>query len=327
MRTRLAACLLAGALLAACTEKTEPAAGGQAPVPRRPPADGAKLRLLEPGVEPRRALRYRFAAPEKRSLALTLDSTLKMSTGDLDLPEVQVPTLDLVVGLTSEPPQADGSMRFAFRLDKTEVLALEGFPQHMLEAMRSELAQLVGLAGSCLVDAWGLALEADAAPPPEAAPKHLKDQAEEIRQLLRQLAVPLPEEPVGVGARWEARRTLAWEWLRIGTEVHAYRGEQTTVYRLTALEGDRLELAVELTRTFPPQELMADNPMGSPGKLDALESKGTGQVVVDLKTPVPEGSLSLETHKQMTGYPRGRDGPGRISSTDSTSKLTLKALQ
>ncbi|HSA21851.1 MAG TPA: hypothetical protein P5076_10400, partial [Myxococcota bacterium] len=302
------------------------AATGQALGPRQPPADGARVRLLEPGAESRRTLRYRFAAQEKRSLELALDSSLKLSAGSIDLPEVQVPTLKLVVGLAPGPAQADGSMRFALRLEKAEALALDGLPPHMLEAMRSELAGFVGLTGSCLVDAWGLTLEADAALPPTAAPKHLEDQAEELRQLLRQLAVPLPEEPVGVGARWEVRRTLAWEWLRIGAEIHAYRGEQTAVYRLTALDGDRLELALELSRTFPAQALMADNPMGSPGTLDALESKGSGLAVVDLRSPVPEASLGLETHKRMTGYPRGRDGPGRVSSTDSTLKLTLKVL-
>lgn len=322
------ACLIPGMLLFACTHEAEPVAGGQAGAGRptaaqKPPAKGFEVRLLESGAAPHRALRYRFGAQEKLSVEITLDSTSRTTLVHLSPPEVRFPTVKLRVGFLFEPVQVGGAARVSFSLDGSEVQAGADLPANVLDGLRADLAGLGGLAGFSVVDPRGLTREASAELPPGARPRLLKDQVEDLRQMLLQFAVPLPEEPVGPGARWEVRSELAWEWLHVGRDVFAFRGEQTSVYRLTALDGDRLQLEVELTRTFPAQEMMPSNEAGSPGRLEALQTQGTGRLGVDLRIPVPEASLSLATHKR-TSAPFGPGMQARESTSDTTLKLTWR---
>ena len=323
------ACMIPGLFLSACTQKTELVAGGEVSADKNTdalkPAQGLRVRLLEPGTAPHRVLRYHFAPQEKMSVEITLDTATKATLVHLSPPEVRFPTLKLCLGLRFDPVRADGTLRASFRLDRTEVKAGDDdLHPNVLDGLRSDLKGLEGLAGFAVVDPRGFTLEASAELPPESRPKMIKDQTEELRQLLQQFAVPLPEEPVGPGASWEVHSELAWEWLRIGQQVYAFHGEQTTIYRLTTLEGDRLQLKVELNRAFPAQETMPSNKVGAPGKLEAFRTQGIGKLSVDLRVPVPEASLSLETHKRTSVRLRPDREP-RESSSDTTSKLTFRS--
>jgi hypothetical protein len=312
--------------LCACTPREEPPAPqalprllelGPAPRPDRPP-----VRLLEAGAEPRAALRYNPAPEGPRSLELTLEVTRWASAGGLEAPAVTLPPLRLRLGLEPSTPQEDGSLRLAFRLEEAEAGPRDDAPPALLESVGADLAGLKGLTGAWVVDPRGPAREGEVEPSAGTAFKLLRDEAEELRQQLLGLVVPLPAEPVGLGARWEARREIAWVWMRLGTETHAFRGQQTATYRLTGLDEERLQLELELTRVFPSQALLGGQEIGPAAKLESMETRGSGRLRVNLAALLPIASLELTTQRRMTAQRRGPGTPGETSTSTTRMKMT-----
>ena len=62
-----------------------------------PAGDLPKVRLLEPGAEPRRALRYRLADMKPASIEMRMDMAMKMTMGSNATPEIQLPTMLMVM--------------------------------------------------------------------------------------------------------------------------------------------------------------------------------------------------------------------------------------
>src|SRR5690606_31142362 len=90
-----------------------------------------------------------------------------------------------------------------------------------------------------------------------------------MEQAMQQISTPLPEEPVGVGGRWEQTSTLVQQ----GIEVR-----QRATYELKKIEGDRVTIAVELSQTAPKQRVAAPGDV----KLDLLSLKADGKGTIEM---------------------------------------------
>jgi hypothetical protein len=136
---------------------------------------------------------------------------------------------------------------------------------------------------------------------------HLVQSFEEV---VRDLALPLPEIPVGVGAKWEVTQIRA---------AFGMRYQQTYRYELVELAGDRLRVRYDFSQDAPQQSLnMKDMPEEAKGALLSLQAKGEGEYVVDLGLAVPlsytaKGSLSYQAEAE--GKP---DSPMRFERTFDT---------
>jgi hypothetical protein len=105
----------------------------------------------------------------------------------------------------------------------------------------------------------------------------------EVKEWLRQVLVPLPDAPVGVGARWTVRVT---DWLAL-EQVHA-----TYTYTLTALDAHGA--------TIEEQVQVSSSAGDSKGKaklvvVPGTRSAPTGEVTVDGSAAIIDGAL---THVQ-----------------------------
>jgi hypothetical protein len=301
------------AALSACEQKAEPAPAPAASLAAAVPADQGlpEVRLLEAGSAPRRALRYRFERQERAVMEMVMAMGMKMTVGAAGPQDVALPPILMRMSIQPEPARADGSLRYAFRLDKTEAQG-GGLDPNVLEAMRAELARTEGLAGEVLVDARGFTLEADMRVPPGAG-QQVKDMVEKMRQQLRQMSCPLPEEPVGQGARWEVRTHV---------QADLFRVEQRAVYQLRSQDGERIELGVELIQSAPRQAVQLPQAPQARAELLGLESKGSGSMRVDLGSLVPDSRVTSQTRMKMQ-VAMGDQAPQEIV-TDLTLELTIQ---
>jgi hypothetical protein len=141
-----------------------------------------------------------------------------------------------------------------------------------------------------------------------------RPERDELAQRLLGLAVPLPAEPIGRGARWTAVTVL-----RQGLGVV----KQTARYRLLEAGDGRLEIAVELRRVGEEQRISsAELPAGAVMELVAMFREVAGEVELDLTAPLPiAGALTLEarTHQRL----RLPDQPASEVITEDTGALQL----
>lgn len=136
------------------------------------------------------------------------------------------------------------------------------------------------------------------------------DAREELEQRWLGLAVPLPDEPVGVGARWRVVSAM-----RAGGIVV----KQTANYRLVALDRTwTIEIAAE--RIGEAQEIVVPGTTQTLGELIAMRRLVTGTIVVGAGDPLPlRGSLTSE----VSSHARLGVG-GKISERFSEDRATIE---
>ncbi|MGK9272430.1 hypothetical protein KXR83_15670 [Williamsia muralis] len=126
--------------------------------------------------------------------------------------------------------------------------------------------------------------------PTEKADDSARQAVEEALVATLQRSVTLPTEPIGVGARWQAVRTV-----NAGATVR-----QTITATLTAREGERLTIDYSIDES--PTDSAFRLPDGGVLTIDAYSMTGAGSVVIDLARGVPiSGQLKISGGRTLVG--------------------------
>jgi hypothetical protein len=261
------------------------AGGAEQPIP----ADAPRVRLLSPGRAPQRALRYRAATGQKGQLKFSMTMAMEMSIGQQALPSQSMPEMRYGMEYTVTKVSPEGDIRYEFGFKDAEAVPGPGVAPAVLEAMRSYMGKMESMRGHVLVTSRGIIREADLVMP-EGVDAQLRQIMDGMRQSLRQLGAPFPEEPVGVGAKWE-------------TITHATQNgitlDQTALNELTSLQGESGLLAVTIKQTAEPQQLQPPNlPAGTRVDLTSFSSTGGGQTAFDLGSLLPT-RCEVKLHMEM----------------------------
>lgn len=278
-------------------------------VPEPKPVEITPVDLLDPGTEPRRALRHAPKAGEG-AVHLTLESSLSVKMGVNQLPPVQAPPIQL--RMSTETFLEDGRIRFGFDGDVAKAEPTPNTPAPLVERLEPTLRALEKFAGEVLVDDRGRVIEAgfvipsdDAQPTPQAAGP---SEAEHIHHALTQSIIPFPDEPVGAGARWSVTTSLRLS----GRQV-----EQTTEYAL--IEASEQKIVVGSTVV---QKLADGQPpaQATEIRLDALSTRGGGQstLVPGRLLPAQAGASS---HSDLTQTVVNQ---GQSQRVDGTLTLSIR---
>lgn len=248
-----------------------------------------RVRLLAPGRAPLRPLRYKTSAGQKGQMTMSLTMAMEMSLGAQTLPATNLPEMRYAMDYQITSVSAAGDIRYEFSLKNPEVIAGPGVAAPVLEAMRSAIDKMKGLRGHAVVTSRGVTREADMVMP-EGADAALRQLVDGMRQTFRQISAPFPEEPVGVGAKWETVQRLNQNGVSL---------DQTAVSELTSLEKDQGRIAVLVSAKAEPQQVQSPNlPPGARMDLASLDAKGDGETAFDLGKMVPS-SARVKTHTEM----------------------------
>jgi hypothetical protein len=238
---------------------------------------GAGLTLIEGGGGARKALRYKpkFGVKEKSTLTmhLTMDGVgPRPVTG-----EMQGELESRLLGTAGDEYQvaADASMGMSLVVDpKSKAVAPPPTQMKFRYMLNSR-----GKARDFQIEP---VKGAEALPP---------ELAQHLRQTLDQLAVPwLPQEAIGVGARWVINQEV---------DLFGMRMAAHNVYELKALDGDRMDLAFRGTVTAKGDALALPG-MPADARVSGVMLSGTatGTMTVDLTRVVPVSS-KMEFALQM----------------------------
>lgn len=273
---------------AATAHGAQPPAATQ-PAPAAPA--GPQIVLLDAGAAPGRRLRLTPKVGASHAVELTLHGETEHTLADGQQLTAEVtPPITYAIRTVVTGIDPGGDIAFDFECTGIAVLDDPGTPPQIVEAMRQGLQSLVGLRGTGVCSDRGDTRRTDLVLPPDLDPR-LRPHAEGIRDLVSQVATPLPQEPVGVGGSWEARSQIDQNGIVIN---------QTVTYTLTASAGDRIELNVELAHDAATQTVRAPGmPPGATGTLKAFNTKGAGRSVLNLDRILPLDS-SLEITNTAT---------------------------
>lgn len=259
-----------------------PAAPSTAAAPDREPdqAPGVLLRLASAGAEPRAALRLAPPAGSRAVLAMDLLQTMTQAVeGVPELTSTQRFTQDVAATVERVGP-AGATLAWTLEVPRA---ATEG-GEEAAEAQRIFDALGRGVGTSVLTSrgvATDVAMRYEGSSPAAAA------MGMALAETVRMLSLPLPAEPVGVGAEWDATQLL---------EVAGVRYQQTLTCRLVARDGDRATIVGDVRYASPPQRMEAgEGPAKAGVALTAIEGTGTLEAVLEAGRPLPVSTTSKGT--------------------------------
>lgn len=257
------------------------------------PAPKSTVNLLDPGREPRRALRYAWHPEQKEQMAIELSTTVSTEAGGMRSDTAFAP-LEITVAIEPRGVSPAGDLAFAWHVASANVGSLDAStPPEIAQGWAAQLGPLQHLSGTGSVSSRGLSrgVSLDAGSAGDAGPD--AEMVVQVMQMLRDAAAPLPEEPVGTGARWQKVSTLD---ARTGHAI------QTDTFTLAHLQGDQGVLDDVLAQTASPQAAPAPEgmPGAPPAHMDQLLTSGTEKLHFDLARLVSQITIDGTTSMALS---------------------------
>lgn len=146
-----------------------------------------------------------------------------------------------------------------------------------------------------------------------------RETVERSLLLLASANVVLPKEPVGVGGSWTVRNRI----------TGASNMLRTSTYTVTAIDGDRVELDVDVEERPTQQSLSIDNEVagelnGSSLDVETTSTTSQGSITLDLTRPLPVAGQVASTTRLVYSGAGGTSSSFKVVQ-DVTEALTYGA--
>ncbi|MDB4943114.1 MAG: hypothetical protein JWP97_2648 [Labilithrix sp.] len=297
-----------GGMLEGGMADTPAAAGEPADAPGADPAGaggGAKMKVTDPGAEPRSPRKYSFGAGKVDKRVMTV----RQSAVREGSPE-QGQTFAVTADFTPKAVKPAGA-RFEMKVLKIDIPDL---PAAQKAQATAQLAAFNGLAGQFDVSAHGDVGEVDFKADERMQGGGAEVILQSLQQALEVAVAPLPTEAIGTGAKWES------------TVARKERGQEMTIKKTFTLaevsaDGGTVDATVEIS--VPKHPFQARG--APPGATEELNGKGTYQYVFKfdhIATKV-NGEMTLNHRIEA---PAGAGAPKQGATEVIKLKNTLDAV-
>lgn len=289
--------------------------GGGVPVgdggaPAAAPAGGEEgVTLVSNGAEPRAARAYALAGKDARTVSIKMKISAEMG-GKVQSGDAPGFRLALTFAAKKDPkpadPKAPGFL-LEGTLSKADLL-MDTAADPKAAAMGQMFAAASGMMFETTVSPLGIlgktSVKADTAKDPKAAQQIVQF----LPQIFEVLLVPLPKEPIGVGAQWK----------EVSREEGGRADKPTTTTRTFTLEkvdGDKLTVKVTTQKTMPRQPLPEQN--APPGTTIEGQGSGTTTFLFALNH-LPTKVESTMDDKTIVSIPEGKGSQSQTMSMTVT---------
>jgi hypothetical protein len=266
----------------------------------------SKLELLNPGVEPRRELRFRPVVNSKQTMTMTMGMSMGMSMGEMTMPKMALPKVVLKIDLNVTAVDPSGDIHYTFAYSDIKAIADKDTPPESLAAMQKSFKSLVGYKGDLVVTSMGKLKSKNMSIPKNVDPM-LKKTLEQLSKSMEQVSTPLPMQMLGVGAKWQVTNSV---------KVSNIQMNQSATYEVLKMDDRGISIRTKINQSAPSQNFQV------PGldpkakiKLNSLISTGEGRYVLRFDSLLPiEGQLLLNTDTNMSVQNDPKDEPVNVLS-------------
>lgn len=267
-----------------------------------------QFKLLAAGAEPRKALRLHPKAGDQQTMNMTIKMAMTMAAQGVPTPEVKMPPMRMAMDVLVKDVSTAGDIAYEATFSDAGAVEDAGASPQMNEAINTALAQIKGLSVSGVTTERGVAKDVAFKLPPGANPQ-LRQVMDQTKTAMSQ--VSLPEEPVGVGAKWEVTRKVKTQGLNV---------DQTETYEITSLDGDAVTLNTTVTQHAANQKMQ--NPAMPALNVDIgkMETKGTGTAMLNLARLMP-ASATVDGHTEMA---MSMNVSGKKQTMEMNMDMTMK---
>jgi hypothetical protein len=258
------------------------------------------VEVIDPGDEPRAPLRYVLTPATSTTSTQSIDQFIRQVGEDGFGNSNRAPTIDLGLRLDVLDVQPDGTARITFAFTSVEADGNgSAASEAQARAIESALADITEMTGETTITNRGVQLSGSLQIP-EGFPDNVKALLEQFENQVASATPALPEEAVGVGARWRATTELT---------LGGITSQQRYEYTVESIDGGTAELSVKLLQTAKPQDFDPPGaPAGAEYRLLSLRTKGKGSVTLDPTAPIPPSAeIAAKGKQRMRVKERGED--------------------
>lgn len=282
--------------VAALTEKPPTAAGGdtataaQSETKAATQTSATPAKLLEPGAEPRKVLRLHPNSGDKQTLAMTVKMAVETKVGDAEAPAMKLPAITMSVEATVKGVAENGDITYEMVMGEMGVSDEPGAAPEVTEAIKAAFAGIKGLSGSGTISSRGFSKGLEFKAPADSKPQ-VRQIVDQMKDMYAQLAIPLPEEAVGAGAKWEVKMPIKAQGMTI---------DQTATYEVVSLEGERLTTKSAIVQQAANQKIQNPALAGMKMDLTKMVGNGSGERTSELTHILPTtGTGKLHSESSM----------------------------
>ncbi|NJL90630.1 MAG: hypothetical protein HC916_13225 [Coleofasciculaceae cyanobacterium SM2_1_6] len=272
-----------------------------------------RIEILSTGTGEKTQLRFTPVVNSRQTSTLTLKLDAKEGMS------IALPTTKLTMEVVITRVDANGDIYFDFTYKNVDILAEPGTPREEINALRPSLTPLIGLNGSIVVNSRGQTKSTQINIPPELDPT-AKEIFEQFSTSLDQFYAPLPEEAVGIGARWRVSEDL---------NVNGIQLTQSAIYELVSNQNNVLELMVLVEQEALPQAVtlpsIPDLPAGATLELRSLSSQGEGEMTFGLGQILPRRSILSSRSSVVLSFKPAENEQGISVNQDIAVEVILNS--
>ena len=235
------------------------------------------VKLLSAGDEPRTVLRLHPAVGDQQTVVMTTKMNMTMSAAGSEMPAMDLPAMTTTMAVEVKNISADGEITYGITFSGTEVSDSDAAKSPTGAAMKAALGNISGMSGEGRMTDRGIVKSVEMKKSAGSNPQQAQT-LEQLKESVTSALVPLPEESVGPGAKWEHRTKLKSQGMAV---------DQVTTVELISVDGDRLELKIAVTQNAANQKIESPAMPGMKMDLIKLTTTGKGQSSADLSHLLP----------------------------------------
>lgn len=272
-----------------------------------------KVELLDAGKAPKQKIRFTPKAGDKFQKLMTMKMSQSISMAGAPANPAAIPDQQFVIGVEVKSVAANGDIEFGFVYSDIKVVTADGKPTPVSSAIEQSLKPMVGTGGTAVIDSRGVT-KASEYKTPEGLQPAIQAAIDGMKDSLKNLASPVPEEAVGVGAKWKVVQKLNANGLEL---------TQIAVTELTELSSKGFSVKVDLTQEANPQEVKNGMlPPGATMKLESLDTNGEGKSDFEFANFFPKKTATKVNSKANMNFSIA--GQNQKLSTDTKVELTFE---
>lgn len=261
----------------------------QLQVPQTP-----KVKLLNPGAEPRQKLRFKPVAGSKQQSVMMMKTNMKMSVDGKPVPAYNFPATAVTINTVINKVEPNGDISYDFSYSNVDVVKDPNVEPKLLEAMRTKFAQLKGVKGSGVMDNRGNTKKINFVASDIKDP-FLKQMMQQLGNSLSKISSPVPQEAVGKGAQWTIANKVGFNGINL---------TQKETYNLIDIKDDVATLQTKVEQQA--QKMQKVNLPGLPPSaaltLQSYSGNGQGksQIMLDKLMPI-NSNVSISSNVNWNG--------------------------
>lgn len=243
----------------------------------------SSVKLLDPGAEPRKALRLHPQAGEKQAVLLTLKVNVD-APGMTGPKAPKIPEVTIPADVSIDKVAPNGDIDFDLVLGEVALATNASLPPQQAVAAKMAFATVRGLSLSMVMSSHGSGRLVDIKAPPGAAPQ-IEQAITKAKESISTMhtATPifaLPDEPVGQGAKWEVKTMI---------ETNGMNMDQTSTFQLTSVDGDHISVSKTVDFTMKGTPKQGQSPASAPMPVGSMDMNGklTATSAMDLSKLMP----------------------------------------